>query len=105
MDLSKMMKQAQHLQKEMADAQKRIDAIRVEGISGGGIVTVVLSGNGRMKSVSISKDLLGDQEYDILEDLVVAAYNEAWDKLEKKREEEMGGIMGGGGGGGFPLLG
>jgi len=95
MDFSKMMKQAQHLQKEMAEAQKRIESMEVEGISGGGMVALTLQGSGRMKNISINNSLLEEKESEIIEDLVVAAFNDAWDKIEKKRSEEMGGLMGG----------
>jgi DNA-binding YbaB/EbfC family protein len=95
MDFSKMMKQAQQLQKDMAEAQKRIESMEVEGISGGGMVTLTLQGNGKMKNISINNSLFEEKEPEIVEDLVVAAYNEAWEKMEKKRSEEMGGLMGG----------
>lgn len=92
MDFSKMMKQAQNLQKELAAAQKRIEELEIEGMSGGGMVTVVLLGNGKMKGISLNTSLLEEKDPDILEDLIVAACHDAWEKLEKKRNEEMGGL-------------
>lgn len=96
MDFSKMMKQAQQLQKQMAEAQRRIEEMQVEGIAGGGMVSVILAGSGKMVSLSINEVLMDDKETDILEDLIIAAYNDAWQKLEKKRAEEMSSVTGGG---------
>ncbi len=86
-----MMKQAQDLQKQLAQAQERIDSLEIEGISGGGVVSVVLKGNGTMKTVSIHEDLWEkEKDREMLEDLIVAAHNDAWEKLEKKKSGEMG---------------
>ena len=65
MDFSKMMKQAQQLQKDMAEAQKRIESMEVEGISGGGMVTLTLQGNGKMKNISINNSLFEEKEPEI----------------------------------------
>lgn len=92
MDLSKMMKQAQGLQKQLAEAQKRIESMEVEGISGGGMVTVKLLGNGKMQKISLNNALLEEKETDMIEDLIIAAYHEAWEKLEKKKTAEMSGF-------------
>jgi DNA-binding protein YbaB len=57
------------------------------------MVTLTLQGNGKMKGISINNSLLEEKEPDILEDLVIAAYNDAWGKMQKRRSEEMGGLM------------
>ena len=95
MDFSKMMKQAQQMQKQMAEVQKRIDDMEMEGISGGGLVSVLLSGKGEMKKISINDSLLEEKEPDILEDLVIAAHNDALKKLEKRKAQEMESVSGG----------
>lgn len=85
-----MMKQAQQLQKQMSEAQKVMSESEVSGCSGGGAVTIVLSGTHAMKKISIDAGILQDAE--VLEDLIVAAHNDAYKKLEKKREEVFGGF-------------
>ena len=94
MDLSKMMKQAQEMQKKLVEAQRRIEELQVEGISGGGMVSIVIDGKGALKSVTINKALLDEKEPDIIEDLIIAAHNEARTKLEEKKSEEMGDLVG-----------
>lgn len=93
MDLSKMMKQAQEMQKKLMEVQRRIEELEVEGISGGGMVSIVIDGKGSLKSVVINKALLEEKEPDIIEDLIIAAYNEARTKLEEKKAEEMGDLV------------
>lgn len=92
MDISSMMKQAQELQKRMAEAQKKIETVEVTGVSGGGLASVTLTGGGSMKKVSLSESLLQEGEIGVIEDLIVAAYNDAKAKMEAKREEEMGAV-------------
>lgn len=93
MDVAKMMKQAQQMQKQMLEAQKRVEAFEAEGISGGGMVTIVLTGTHKMKSISVNNSLLEDKEADVLEDLILAAYNDAWEKIQHKTKEEMGDVL------------
>jgi DNA-binding YbaB/EbfC family protein len=93
-DFAKMMKQAQSLQKEMEAAQKRIEALEVTGTSGGGSISILLAGKGRMKSISIDPTCC-KEEPEVLEDLILAAYSDAWSKLEEKRRQEMSGVAGG----------
>jgi DNA-binding YbaB/EbfC family protein len=88
MDFSKMMKEAQRLQKQLTEAQKRLAEMEIEGISGGGMVSVTLMGDGKMRRLHIDESLLSEK--DMLEDLIIAAYNDAQQKLEEKRTELMG---------------
>lgn len=88
-DLMGLMKQAQGLQQKMADAQAELDTIEVEGISGGGVVKVVSTAKGHVTSVSIDPSLLVPGEGEILEDLMVAALNDARGKGERKMAERM----------------
>jgi len=84
-----MMKQAQELQSKMAELQAELEAMEVEGTSGGGLVKVTLTGKGAMARVSIDASLIKPDEAEILEDLIVAAHNDAKQKAEKTMAEKM----------------
>jgi DNA-binding YbaB/EbfC family protein len=87
MDLSKLMKQAQNLQKEMAVAQKQIDALEIQGSAGGGLVRVTLSGKGHLIAINLDATLPNDE---VLEDLIIAAHNDATNQLEQSKSKIMG---------------
>lgn len=93
MDFQKMMRQAQTMQKQMMEAQKRIELLEVEGMAGGGMVTVMMEGTGRIKRISINPAVIGE-EVEVLEDLMAAAFNDAWTRLEQTRSDEMKQAMG-----------
>ncbi len=84
-----MMKQAQELQTKMAELQAELEAMEVEGVAGGGLVKVTLSGKGAMVKLSIDPSLVKPEELEILEDLIVAAHNDAKQKAEKTTAEKM----------------
>ena len=90
-----MMKQAQQLQKKMAEAQDKLNDIEVEGLSGGGLVKVTANAKGQVKRISIDESLLKSDEKEILEDLVVAAINDSKEKGEAAAQEEMKSLTGG----------
>ena len=94
-NFAEMMKQAQQLQGRMADMQAELERTMIEGRSGGGMVTVTLSGKGDMAQVKIDSSLLKPQEAEILEDLVVAAHNDAKAKVEDAMKEKMKSLTGG----------
>jgi nucleoid-associated protein EbfC len=94
-NFSEMMKQAQALQGRMAEMQTELERTLIEGRSGGGMVTVTLSGKGDMSSVKIDPSLLKAEEAEILEDLVVAAHNDAKAKVEEAMKEKMKSLTGG----------
>lgn len=94
-DLSEMMKQAEGLKARMQALQERVAAIEVEGVAGGGMVKVRLNGKGFAKSASIDKALMKPEESEIVEDLVVAAINDAKARLEAQAAEEMKAITAG----------
>jgi len=81
-DLMGLMKQAKEMQSKMVELQSSLADAEAEGSSGGGLVTVTLTGKGEMKNVKIDPSLLKEGEADILEDLVLAAHNAAKEKLE-----------------------
>jgi len=94
-DFLGLMKQAAELKSKMEAMQAELDQIEVEGSSGGGLVTVKLSGKGEMKAVKIDDSLLKPQEKEIVEDLIVAAFAEARRKAEALLQEKMKSVAGG----------
>jgi nucleoid-associated protein EbfC len=94
-NFTEMMKQAQALQGRMADMQAELERTQIEGSSGGGMVTVTLSGKGDMASVKIDPSLLKPEDAEILEDLIVAAHNDAKAKVEEAMKEKMKSLTGG----------
>jgi DNA-binding YbaB/EbfC family protein len=94
-DLMGMMKQARELQGRMEQLQQEVAALEVEGSAGGGLVTVTMTGKSEMKRVHIDPSLLKPEEGEIVEDLIVAAVNEARGKAEAKLAERMRELTGG----------
>ena len=94
-NLGNMMKQAQELQKKMAEAQDKLNDIEVEGTSGGGLVKVIATAKGSFKTMSIDESLIKIEEKEILEDLIVAAINDAKQKGENAAQEQMKSLTGG----------
>ena len=94
-DFMGLMKQAAELKSKMEAMQAELDQVEVEGASGGGLVTVKLSGKGEMKSVKIDDSLIKPQEKEIVEDLIVAAHADARRKAEVMLQEKMKNVTGG----------
>jgi len=88
-NIMSMMKQAQELQSKMAELQVELETMEMEGTSGGGLVKVFLTGKGSMTRLSIDPSLFKPDEAEILEDLVIAAHNDAKQKAEKTMAEKM----------------
>ena len=84
-----MMKQVQELQSKMAELQIELENMEVEGTSGGGLVKVILTGKGVMARISIDPSVIKPDEAEILEDLIIAAHNDAKQKAEKTMAEKM----------------
>lgn len=82
-------KAAETIQKQMGEAQGRLDQLEVEGVSGGGLVKIRCSAKGRIIAVSIDDNLMQPSEKPILEDLVAAAFNDARAKADQVSNEEM----------------
>jgi len=95
MDIMKMMKQAKDLQGKMAALQEEIAEIEVEGAAGAGLVKVVLNGKGEMRRIAIDPSLFKEDEVEILEDLILAAHNDAKGKAEAAMQEKMKELTGG----------
>ncbi len=94
-NFSDMMKQAQEMQKKMKELQEGLANLEVEGSSGGGLVSVKVNGKGEVKKIKIDPSLMKPEEAEILEDLIVAAFNEAKKKAEEASAEEMKKMTGG----------
>ena len=94
-DLGKIMQQAKELQDKMAEMQAQLNTLEVQGVSGGGMVTVTMNGKGELKAVKIDTSLLKADEGEILEDLIVAAAGDAKTQAEERAAEEMSKLTGG----------
>ncbi|PCI22009.1 MAG: YbaB/EbfC family nucleoid-associated protein [Piscirickettsiaceae bacterium] len=87
--LGELMQQAQKMQEKMQEAQQKLAEIEVAGESGGGLVKVVLTGKYQARKISIDASLYEENDREMLEDLVVAAINDAVQKVEAKNKESM----------------
>jgi hypothetical protein len=94
-NLGQMMKQAQEMQAKMAELQEQLARTEVTGAAGGGMVQVTLNGKGEMRTVTIDPALADPNEIGVLEDLIVAATNDAKAKAEAKVAEKMRELTGG----------
>ena len=94
-NIGNMMKQAQQLQKKMAEAQEKLTSIEVEGTSGGGMVKVLATAKGEIKRIMLDDTLMSKEEKEMTEDLIVAAINDAKQKGEAASQEEMKSVTGG----------
>jgi len=93
-NFSDMLSKAKAMQEKMKDAQEQIKKIEVEGLSGGNLVKVTLTGDYELKSIEISEDAK-KENLEIINDLIIAAYNNAKENLKKKSAEELSKATGG----------
>ena len=93
-DFSNLISQAKKMQEKMKETQESLKKIEVEGISGGDAVRVIMNGDGDLKKIHLGEVLLKEPK-EIIEDLIVAAHNDAKSKLKKKTSEEISKITGG----------
>ena len=94
-NLGQMMKQAQQMQAKMAEMQAQLETVEMTGASGGGLVQVTVGGKGDLRKVKLDKSLLDPNEVEVLEDLIVAAFNEARTRVEAHVAQEMAKVTGG----------
>ncbi|CAO5678947.1 MAG: Nucleoid-associated protein YbaB [Holosporales bacterium] len=94
-NIGQMMKQAQALQTKMQDFQENLVNIKVDGSSGAGLVKITVNGKGNIVSLKIDPTLLKTEEGEILEDLIIAAYSDAKEKVESFIAKEMDSMSGG----------
>lgn len=114
-NIGKMLEQAQKLQEDMAAAQEKLAEEKIETSSGGGMVKVVATGAGQLESLTIDPDAVDPEDVELLQDMILAAVNEALRQADELREKAMGDTtgfdpmealsglgLGGMGGGGLP---
>ena len=87
-----MMKQAQEMQQRL---QKQMGDMRVEATAGGGMVTVVVNGTKQMQSIAIDPEVVSKEDVEMLQDMIVAAFNDAARKVDEQLGQSMSGLMGG----------
>jgi len=87
-----MMKQAQQMQERL---QQQMGEMRVEASAGGGMVTVVVNGNKQIQSLTIDPEVVSKEDVEMLQDLILAAINDANRKAEEQLNKQMSGLMGG----------
>ena len=93
-DFTKILDKAKELESKMKESQKKIKEIKVEGVSGTNSVKVVLDGEGEMQSIKLSEEIMREDKT-IIEDLIVAAHNNAKSQLKTKTAEEISKATGG----------
>jgi nucleoid-associated protein EbfC len=94
-NLGNLMKQAQQMQSRMQEVQAELEKAEMTGMSGGGLVSVTLNGKGDLKKLKIDPAAVAPDEAEVLEDLIVAAFNDARAKVNAHVEAEMGKLTGG----------
>ena len=94
-NLGQMMKQAQQMQERMQALQQELETEEVSGSAAGGMLTVTLNGKGVMKRVKIDPSLVTPDDAEVLEDLIVAAHNDAKTRMEERVREKMSELTGG----------
>ena len=94
-NLGQMLKQAQQLQARMAEMQAQLEGIEIDGSAGGGLVTATVSGKGLLRRLRIDPSLANADDIEVLEDLIVAAFNDAKRKVEAHVTAEMRELTGG----------
>ena len=85
-----LLKQAQKLQEQIAKAQEELDTIKAEGTSGGGMVKVVANGKQEITGIKIDPEVVNKDDVEMLEDLIIAAVNQAMEKSNEMAQEHMG---------------
>ena len=93
-DFTKILDKAKELESKMKESQKKIKEIRVEGISGSNSVKIILDGEGEMQSIELTEEIMREKKT-IIEDLIVAAHNNAKSELKTKTSEEISKATGG----------
>ena len=94
-NLGALMKQAQQMQTKMAEIQAQLEIVEMTGMSGGGMVQITLNGKGDLKKIKIDKSVLDPNDSEVVEDLIVAAFNDARQKVQAHTEAEMHKLTGG----------
>ena len=93
-DFTKILEKAKELEKKMKESQENLKKIEVNGVSGGDSITIFLNGEGEMTKILLSDRVL-EEDKDIIQDLIIAAHNDAKNKLKSKTSEEISKATGG----------
>ncbi len=95
MDMQKMLKQAKKMQQQLADVQDGLKDVTVEATAGGGMVKATMSGDGVLQSITIDPQALDPEDVELLQDMIVAAVNEASNNASDVANQRMGAVTGG----------
>ena len=95
MDFGKIMKQASEMKSNLVEMEESLKKVEITGTSGGVLVSICIGGKGEVRKLSIDKSIVAPEEVEVLEDLIVAAFNDAKSKLEAHTQNEMTKITGG----------
>ncbi len=102
-NMNNLMKQAQRMQRQMEAAQKDLEDKEFTAAAGGGAVEVVVNGKKEIKSLKLSQEVVDPDDVEMLQDLIIAAVNEAFRQIEEESDKALSGISGGMNMGGFPF--
>ncbi|MEQ8605055.1 MAG: YbaB/EbfC family nucleoid-associated protein [Marivibrio sp.] len=94
-NMANMMKQAQEMQENLQRMQQEMEQVEVMGTAGGGMVSATVSGKGKLRRIEVDPSLVSADEKEVMEDLIVAAINDAQSKAEARLQEETQKLMGG----------
>ena len=94
-NMNNLMKQAQRMQRQMEERQKELEDKEWEASAGGGAVTVKVSGKKELTSVTLSPEVVDPDDIEMLQDLIIAAVNEAFKKMEEEQEDALNSVAGG----------
>ena len=94
-NMNLMIKQAQQMQKKMQEMQQKSESLEIEGSSGGGVVKATVNGKGQLVAIKIDQSIVSKDDTEMLEDLIVAAFNDAKNKVDAEVNQEMASITGG----------
>lgn len=94
-NFNQILKQAQQMQQKMQEMQQKSESFLMEGSSGGGMVKVTLNGKGSAVSIKLDESIVNNKEIEMLEDLIIAAFNDAKTKVDETLNKEMANVTGG----------
>ena len=90
MDINKLMKQAQTMQKQFEEANAQLNAMEFEGVASNGLVKVIINGEYKIKSVDIDESIINKEDKDMIQDLIMIAVNDATTKIDNSKKEKLG---------------
>ena len=102
-NMNNLMKQAQKMQRQMEEAAKQLEEQEITTTAGGGAVSVTMTGKKEITKITLSEEVVDPDDIEMLEDLIMAATNEAIRKVDELSQQSMSAITGGPAGGGFPF--